>query len=256
MATSQGSVPNTESVLTENFKTVLSKSLRSQGSSNRILLDELDGLQGRADLVIARIDFKALPDVPCLEDLAVTLRLPAKARLLAMLRYGASRTRPYLARVTGFSDNSLGSHIRQLESVGLARVHGNSSVSLNYRLPWSMVDIETYEVKLYNWRRALHQAMGYRSFSHSVRVVMPPPGARVRQKTHASIPQHRDRTYIYRERWRHTYRDSKQEAPPSSEPQALFDGSRSNPKQILGREGTHIDASNLNRSTASSHCSR
>ena len=182
MATSQGFIPNNESVLTENFKTVLSKSLRSQGSSNRILLDELDGLQGRADLVIARIDFKALPDVPCLEDLAVTLRLPAKARLLAMLRYGAPRTRPYLARVTGFSDSSLGSHIRQLESAGLARVHGNSSVSLNHRLPWSMVDIEAYEVKLYNWRRALHQAMNYRSFSHSVRVVMPPSGARCARK--------------------------------------------------------------------------
>lgn len=179
---SKGSAPLTEAVLTENFKTVLSKSLRSQGSSNGILLDELDGLQGRADLVVARIDFKSLPDVPCLEDLVVTLSSPAKARLLAMLRYGAPRTRSYLARVTGFSDSSLGSHIRQLESAGLARVHGNSSLSLNYRLPWSMVDIESYEVKLYNWRRALHQAMGYRSFSHSVGVVMPPPGAQCAKK--------------------------------------------------------------------------
>ena len=182
MTISQGSAPNTESVLTENFKTVLNRRLRSQGSSNRILLDELDGLQGRADLVVARIDFKALPDVPCLEDLAITLSSPAKARLLAMLRYGAPRTRPYLVRVTGFSESSLVSHIRHLKSVGLARVHGNSSVSLNHRLPWSMVDIETYEIKLYNWRRALHQAMGYRSFSHSVRVVMPPPGARCAKK--------------------------------------------------------------------------
>ena len=162
----------------ESFETVLWKGLKPSGQTSGVLLRELDGLQGRADLVVAHIDPGALPNVPSHGDLATTLRSPAKARLLAMLRYGAPRTRPYLSRVTGFSNSSLGSHIRQLESIGLVRVHGNASISLNYRLPWSMVDIETYELKLHNWRRALHQAMGYRSFSHSVRVVMPPPGAR------------------------------------------------------------------------------
>ena len=166
----------------ENFKAVLSERLDCQGAPNRILLDELDRLQGRADLVIARIDFGSLPRVSSLRGLAATLSSPAKARVLAMLRYGAPRTRPYLARVTGFSDRTLSSHIRQLERLGLVKTHSNSSVSLGCRLPWSMVEIETYELKLHNWRRALHQAMGYRSFSHSVRVVMPPPGARCAKK--------------------------------------------------------------------------
>ncbi len=166
----------------ENFKAVLSERLDCQGAPHHILLEELDRLQGRADLVVARIDFGALPTVSCLRELAATLSSPAKARVLAMLRYGAPRTRPYLARVTGFSDRTLSSHIRQLEHLGLVKVHSNSSVSLGCRLPWSMVEIETYELKLNNWRRALHQAMGYRSFSHSVRVVMPPPGARCAKK--------------------------------------------------------------------------
>ena len=182
MAVFQRTAPTTESVLTENFIDVLSKKPDCRGPSNRILLDELDGLQGRADLVVAHIDPESLPSVTSLEDLAMTLSSPAKARLLAMLRYGAPRTRPYLARVTGFSDRSLGSYVRQLESVGLVKVHRNSALSLGYRLPWSMVEIETYEMKLYDWRRALQQAMNYRSFSHSVRVVMPASGARCAKK--------------------------------------------------------------------------
>lgn len=179
---SQVSAPTTESALMENFKAVLSERLECQGPPTRILLDELDRLQGRADLVVASIDFGSLPRVSTLRELSATLSSPAKARLLSMLKYGAPRTRPYLARVTGYSDRTLSSHIRQLESLGLVKVHSNSSVSLEFRLPWSMVEIETYELKLNNWRRALHQAMGYRSFSHSVRVVMPPSGARCAKK--------------------------------------------------------------------------
>ena len=45
-----------------------------------------------------------------------------------------------------------------------------------------MVRIETYEGKLTNWRRALHQAIGYCSFSNSVWVVMPVAGARSAKK--------------------------------------------------------------------------
>jgi hypothetical protein len=40
-----------------------------------------------------------------------------------------------------------------------------------------MVEITAYEGKLHNWRRAFYQALNYRTYCHSVSVVMPPEGA-------------------------------------------------------------------------------
>ena len=154
--------------------------VRSRRSPSRILLPELDGLQGRADLVDAHI--QALPGGVSLGVLATSLSSPTKARILAILRHGAPRTRAYLTKFTGLSDHSLGGYVRQLERAGLVEVHSNLAVSLSCPLPWSMVDIVAYEGKLANWRRALHQAIGYRSFSHSVRVVIPAAGAQHAKK--------------------------------------------------------------------------
>ena len=170
----------TEAALMKDFTKSLHRRLRSHGVPSRILLPELDGIQGRPDLVDANI--QALPEAVGLDVLATSLTSPTKARLLAILRYGAPRRREYLERFTGLSNHSLEGHIRQLEKVGLVEVHRNSAVSLQCPLPWDMVRIETYEGKLTNWRRALHQAIGYRSFSNFVWVVMPVAGARSAKK--------------------------------------------------------------------------
>ena len=163
-----------------NFEMALHDRSQTNDSPSRMLLRELDGLQGRADLVDARI--QELPNTIKLGELATSLRSPTKARLLAALRYRAPRTMAYLARATGLSNHSLGRHVRQLESSGLVKIHGNLAVSLGCRLPWDMVDIVAYEGKLSNCRRALHQAIGYRAFSRSVWVVMPASGARHAKK--------------------------------------------------------------------------
>ncbi len=155
----------------KGFEVVLRNRPGFHGTPSRMLIPELDGIQGRPDLVDAHI--QVLPFPLQLGMLATSLRSPAKARLLAVLRHGAPRSRTYLERVTGLSNRFLGEQIRQLDEAGLIKVNRNSSVSLSSPLPWYMVDIISYEGKLSNWRRALHQAVGYRSFSSSVRVVMP-----------------------------------------------------------------------------------
>ena len=159
----------------EDFVKSLPRGSRSHSSPSRILLRELDGIQGRPDLVDANI--RALPCAVDLDTLATVLSSPTKAGLLALLRHRAPRRRTYLEKSTGLSEHSLRGHIRQLETAGLVEVHDNLSVSLSCALPWSMVDIVVYEGKLFNWRRALHQAIGYGTFSHSVWVVMPTNGA-------------------------------------------------------------------------------
>ena len=159
----------------EDFEGTLFVRRRCHESSRRILIRELDGLQGRPDLVDAKI--QVIPFAVDLGVLAPILRSPAKARLLSALRYGSPRTLTYLERVTGLSSRSLGEHIRHLGQAGIVEFNNSSAVSLCIPLPWSMVEITSYEGKMSNWRRALQQAIGYRSFSNSVRVVMPVSGA-------------------------------------------------------------------------------
>ena len=169
------STPLTEAVLMERFANLLTKRSTSRSAIARIVLEELDGLQGRPDLV--EIKFQALPSTISLDVLAKSLRSPTKARILSLLRYGAPRRRAFLENSTGFNRQALTRHLEELAKSGLVELHENSTVSLCCPLPWGMTNIVTYEVKLANWRRALQQAFVYRSFSHSVRVVMPSFGA-------------------------------------------------------------------------------
>ena len=163
----------------ENFQKVLRRGSHFGEASGRILLPEFDGILGRPDVVDAHI--LALPCAVGLDVLATSLGSPASAHILSILRYGAPRSMSHLEKVTGLSNRSLVSYTRRLEDAGIVNVHTNSTFSLACPLPSSpssMVDIVAYEGKLSNWRRALHQAIGYRSFSHSVRVVMPASSAR------------------------------------------------------------------------------
>ena len=137
-------------------------------------------MQGRPDLL--DFDFRALPTSLGLDALAISLRSPSKAKVLAPLRYGVPRRRAYLEAFTGFTGQLLTRHLKELGEAGLVEIHRNSSASLTCPLPWEMADIVAYEGKLANWRRALHQAMAYRSFSHRVWVVMPISSARNAKK--------------------------------------------------------------------------
>ena len=166
---------NTEAALSKRFAASLYSGHGGTREPERILLSELDGLQGRPDLVDAKI--VALPGSVNLDSLAACLRSPTKARLLALLKYGAPRRREYLRRLTALSESSLSGHVRNLEESGLVIIQDHGAVSLACPLPWNMVNLVSYEIKISNWRRALHQAIGYRSFAHSSWVVMPKPGA-------------------------------------------------------------------------------
>ena len=234
-----------------NFEMALHDRSQTNDSPSRMLLRELDGLQGRADLVDARI--QELPNTIKLGELATSLRSPTKARLLAALRYRAPRTMAYLARATGLSNHSLGRHVRQLESSGLVKIHGNLAVSLGCRLPWDMVDIVAYEGKLSNWRRALHQALGYRSFSRSVWVVVPASRTRHAKKL-ATVFQTNGigLMAIEDDGNMHIEIRSKQHRRPASRRFYLMAvGAVLN--RFVEEKGVHTPASDLHRSSASNH---
>ena len=161
----------TEAALMKQFMETLSFDLPRSSGSGPILIPEFDGVQGRPDLVYATI--RNLPEAIDRHALAASLRSPAKARILALLKLGTPRPKDYLEQWTGLSNRTFRSYLRQLQDVGLVEAHQNSKVSLRCRLPWNMIDIVAYEGKLHNWGRALRQARNYRTFSRSVWIVMP-----------------------------------------------------------------------------------
>ena len=165
----------TEAELLDSFIKSLPKGSRSHSAPDRMLLRELEGPQGRPDLV--DVHFRALPSSMSLDVLSMSLRSPAKARILALLRHRAPRRSDYLEKFTGFTRSVLQAHLQELKKAGLVDVSKSSAASLTCPLPWTMADIVVYEGKLTNWRRAIHQALGYRSFSHHVWIVMPESGA-------------------------------------------------------------------------------
>lgn len=159
----------------EYFQKLLKRESRSKREPCRLLIPEFEGVLGRPDLVDARI--LGVPHSINMDVLAASLSSPANAQILAALKDRDKCSLPQLETITGMSNRSLRKYIRQLESAAIVRVKSNSAIALNCKLQWNMVNIEAYEGKLSNWRRALHQANGYRSFSHSVSVVMPEAAA-------------------------------------------------------------------------------
>ena len=160
----------------DTFEAVLRQHAHPYSESQRLYIRELDGVQGRPDLIVAEV--RGLPKQMDIGTASKCLASPAKACILAFLRYGAHRRLTYLERVTGLTKRPLLDHLARLEECGLVNMTNGFNVSLAYPLPWSMVNIAAYEGKLSNWRRALDQAITYRMFSQSVRIVMPSAGAR------------------------------------------------------------------------------
>ena len=181
-------MPQTEAALMRDFTELLSGRLSQSGSGNTILLEEFGGVRGRPDLVAVNI--RNIPQNVDRDMLALSLRSFTKSMILALLRHDTPRRSEYLERVTGLTRNALRRHVRQLDMAGIVEVRGDSSVALRCRLPWNMVEIISYEGKLANWGRAVHQALSYRGFSNYVWIVMPASAAGHAEKRIAPIFYH------------------------------------------------------------------
>ena len=132
---------------------------------------EVAGVQGIPDVVDVRL--RDLPPGVPPEVLAAALGAPTRALILSLLRRHPPRSRSYLAQSTGLAPRTLQEHLRWLERAGMVCIRGTGSVALRHALPWHMADLTVYEGKMSQWRRALSQALGYRSFARTVHIVMP-----------------------------------------------------------------------------------
>ena len=167
-----------ETVLMEHFTERLRDKLDSQKSPSPILIPEFEGVRGRPDLVCVRI--RSMPEAISHEILANYLRFRRYTDLLIGMRYGSFTKWETFVKRSNYSKYDVKSRIHELSEVGLVNVGSDGSVSLGCRMP--RMEVESYEGKLTNWRRALVQATTYKVFSHSVRIVMPAVAARHAKK--------------------------------------------------------------------------
>jgi len=162
-----------ESDLSSSFQRYTQPSLWSRNNGNCCaMVFESRCSEGRADLVWACAPNGWPSNSLC--EVAGVFQKPTCSRILALLKPRAIRSEEFLLARTGVNRETLRRCIRQTEDAGLAFDLGNRRFVLGARFLIPEVEICAFEFKLRKWRRALYQAVRYRTFSHRVYVVLPP----------------------------------------------------------------------------------
>lgn len=136
---------------------------------NKKILKEMDCWQGRADLVVAEIKDKEILS----KEKAMLLSNLTNAQIISLLHRKAPRTLNFLINRTGLTESTVRRSLRLLLNEGIVMENSNKSYILHPDFKIPKVVFNAYEVKLYNWRRALYQATQYFGFANNSWVVMP-----------------------------------------------------------------------------------
>lgn len=137
-------------------------------SLNSWILREVDCWQGRADVVEVKSHETA---IHITDNQRKLLKQLTCANIISVLHYGSPRTKEFLYNHLG--TKSIDKWLKELlfEDVIAEVSHDKFVISSNFKLPH--FDLCAYEIKLYDWRRALYQAIQYKGFSNLSYVVMP-----------------------------------------------------------------------------------
>lgn len=142
----------------------------------RYTVQESTCSEGRADWVWAA-SRNGWPGHVCPEIAALLLQ-PTCSRVLSHLQPKATRSDEYLNAKSGVTAGTFRRWLTQLIEIGLVTEVGERAFVRGPLFPELDLEICAFEFKLANWRRALYQAIRYRTFSHRVFVVMPPKAVR------------------------------------------------------------------------------
>lgn len=95
------------------------------------------------------------------------------SRILSILSKQKGHTVSFIAKKTGISENSLIRDLCILQNRNILEQdrYGNYRLAENFVIP--KLSIFSFELKLENWKRALFQAIRYKTFSEFSYVVMP-----------------------------------------------------------------------------------
>lgn len=143
----------------------------------RIICSEVDVSHGVADVVVA-IANGSLPAAEWLAPTSLKYVNLTTAKLLSKLKYGRYISVTSIRRSTGFTHDTVISHLRTLEKIGVVRLKGaDATLVRSTKTPFT--DVTAFEVKVSDWRHGLYQATHYRSFANRVAVALPDAKAKL-----------------------------------------------------------------------------
>ncbi len=142
------------------------------GNFGRVVsVEESNCSEGRADLVYAHVNSNWMETLKAEE--ALLYQQATCSKIISALKPTAVRSEFYLFSKIGISLSTLRKWLSKLEESNIIKDVGGRRYKLSQNFYLPEVEISSYEFKLSNWRRALFQAIRYRTFSHRVFVVMP-----------------------------------------------------------------------------------
>ena len=135
------------------------------------LFKEIEAFQGIPDYIGVQIEEEKI----CRNfiDIISVEKWSTESKILACLKNKRYNTVGYLETNTGLSKNTLQKELLNLsrKKIVMQNEHGSYTISEKYYIP--EMKIYSFELKLDNWKRALFQAIRYKTFSEYTYVVMP-----------------------------------------------------------------------------------
>ena len=164
--------------LTEYEMAVAFKKMLGKSKENSIFPQfrsihlEVPNVQGRADILALN---KNLYHSKALVKLKTVLEIKKvnAFKILALIKTNSPRTEQYILNRSGLSLNTLKMALNQLLEYNIITQNQNNSYLLMDDLLNLDIDLWAFELKLNNWKRALFQALQFKTYASNVVTVFP-----------------------------------------------------------------------------------
>jgi len=158
---------DTEEILVETFIHNL------RYNKQNFILREVDCWQGRADIVeVISSDIQSKLYRFSNEQIKLIRNLTC-AKIISILNYKAVRSRNFIYETLGLQHKTVDNWLIRMVNAKLINEIKKDRFIIHPEFVLPQVRFTAYEVKLYNWKRALYQAIQYKGFSNKAYVVMP-----------------------------------------------------------------------------------
>lgn len=144
-----------------------------ESRSDSVLFSEVLTSSGMPDLVLVAASRNRIKSTP-LPPEVVSKLTNGRAAVAAALSPRRGHRLDYLSRATGRNPEYVRRAVAELVGVGLAIRDETGLVRLGPCWPDQLPELEVFELKLADWKKALAQSLRYRRLAKRVTVVMPP----------------------------------------------------------------------------------
>jgi len=136
-----------------------------------IFLEEVESIQGIPDYIGARI--KDIQQCNSFFNTFSNENWMGISKILSCLSYKRGYTVNYILRKTGFNESQLEKMLSQLVNKNILQKDDKNKYFIQKTIVIPQLSIVSFELKIDNWKRALFQAIRYKTFSDYSYIVMP-----------------------------------------------------------------------------------